>query len=177
MKKIMIVLTAVALAMGVNAASVNWKLQEAYTGTALEGQQVMAFNGADYAAVIDLLTTTGSETMDTALAGYRLGDTKTIINNRTQAVISTVALSDAPDLMFWVLFQDKSTDAGSAISWTAATDVTGIQYTPPESGSAFTLTSANFTNSGTIANIPEPTSGLLLLVGMGALALRRLKRA
>ncbi len=173
MKKIMMALTIAAIAIGVNAASVDWKFQEAGAGTSLVGQQVMAFNGADYAAVIDLLTVTGSESMDTALAGYRLGDTQSIINNRGAATITKVSVTDAPDTMFWVIFQDTSTAADSAIAWTAATDVKDLQYEPPTASTQYTLSSSSFTNSGTIANVPEPTSGLLLLVGMGALALRR----
>ena len=176
MKKLMVALAAVALAMGVNAASVDWKLQEAGKGATLVDQQVMAFSGSDYTTVIALLTETGSDDMGTELGKYRLGDTKTIANNRGTAIITATTVEDAPDSMFWVLFSDKSTDAGSKISWTAATDVKGAQYTPPQTGEAFGLTSASFANSGTIASVPEPTSGILLLVGIAGLALRR-KRA
>lgn len=78
--------------------------------------------------------------------------------------------------MFFMIFSEGSWDAGKAVTWTAATDVSGSFYEPPASGTAFGLTAANFTNSGTIAGVPESTSGLLMLVGLAGLALRR-KRA
>ena len=176
MKKMMIMLGAVAMAACVQAASVDWKVQEAGKGATMAGQTVMAFSGSDFADVVALLTVTGSETMDAALAGYRLGDTQTIINNRGTAIINPVAsANDAPASMFWVLFQDSSTASGSDIAWTAVTDVSANQYTPPQTGSPVTLTSASFVNTGTIATaaVPEPTSGLLMLVGLAGLALRR----
>lgn len=40
-------------------------------------------------------------------------------------------------------------------------------------GTTLGLSASDFTNSGTIANVPEPTSGLLMLVGLAGLALRR----
>ena len=75
-----------------------------------------------------------------------------------------------------MMFTDGSYDADKAVTWTAATDVSGSFYEPPASGTAFTLNAASFANSGTIADVPEPTSGLLMLIGMAGLALRR-KRA
>ena len=49
------------------------------------------------------------------------------------------------------------------VAQTSAADVIG----------AFTFNAASFANSGTIASVPEPTSGLLMLVGLAGLALRR----
>ena len=53
------------------------------------------------------------------------------------------------------------------------TDVSGSFYEPPAAGTTLGLSASDFTNSGTIANVPEPTSGLLMLVGLAGLALRR----
>ena len=63
-----------------------------------------------------------------------------------------------------------------AAGYTDVTDVSGSFYEPPASGTAFTFKADSFTNSGTIANVPEPTSGLLMLVGLAGLALRRGRR-
>ena len=55
-------------------------------------------------------------------------------------------------------------------------DVSGQVYTPPAtSPGVFEAVNSNFTQAGTVVAAPEPTSGLLMLVGLGALALRRRK--
>ena len=78
--------------------------------------------------------------------------------------------------MFWMIFSEGSYDGGKAVTWTVATDVSGYYYEPPASGTTFALNAASFANSGTIASVPEPTSGLLMLVGLAGLALRRGRR-
>lgn len=181
MKKIMIMLSAIAFAAVTQAASVSWKVTYAAQGTAWAGNgaTVMAFDGANYDTIIKLVTDTGSKTLASDLAGYSLGSS-TFKDNRGSAFASVVS-SDAPNSMFWMIFADGSTEAGSSVLWTAATDVTANQYTPPASGTQVALTGTNFANSGTIAkfeestsgDVPEPTSGLLLLVGAAGLALRR----
>ena len=174
MKKIMIMLGAIALAFGVQAASVSWKVTYAGEGAAwaANGATVMAFDAANYATIVELVTVSGSETLAADLAGYALGSA-TFSNNRGAASTAAVRTDDAPNSMFWMILADGSTDAGSSVLWTAATDVTASQYTPPSTGTALTLTATTFTNSGTIAAVPEPTSGLLMLVGLAGLALRR----
>ena len=168
-------LGAIALAFGVQAASVDWAVNYAGQGAtwAGNGATVMAFAGSDYDAIVDLVTVTGSETLAADLAGYAIGST-TFKNNRGAAT-GSASTTDAPNSMFWMIFADGSTEAGSSILWTAATDVTANQYTPPASGTQLAMTAANFANSGTIATaaVPEPTSGLLMLVGLAGLARRR----
>jgi hypothetical protein len=104
------------------------------------------------------------------------GSQVSISNNRGAAKATGTSTGVSGNSMFWVVFTDGSSAAGSAITWTAATDVSAYAY---EAGSqapgTFTATADAFTNTGTIASaaVPEPTSGLLMLVGLAGLALRR----
>ena len=173
---------AVALACAGQAASVDWKLNVAGQGADWKAANayVMAFNGSDYDAVIKLLTVDGSDNMATDLGAYALsgnGATQFAVGNNRGTATTSNSLSDgvAGDKMFFVVFTDGSMDAGKAISWTAATDISAYDYEAgnPSPGT-FAITAV--ANSGTIASVPEPTSGILLLVGMAGLALRR-KRA
>lgn len=182
MKKLMVVLAAVALAMGVNAASVDWNMTIAGKGKAYAdaGAFAMAFNGSDFATVINLLTVTGGNSLATDLGKLALakdGVTQfTFGNSRGSAKIATTSAQDPSGTeMFWVVFENGNMDANSSISWTDKTDVSASIYTPPATGTAFELSAANLANSGTIATaaVPEPTSGLLLLIGMAGMALRR----
>ena len=181
MKKLIMFAAAVALACAGQAASVDWKLNVAGQGATWKAANAyaMAFNGSDYAAVIKLLTVDGSDNMATDLGTYALknGDVTqfAIANSRGTASAAGQSTGVTGDTMFWVVFTEGSMDAGSTISWTAASDISAYDYEAgsPSPGS-FAITAVP--NSGTIASVPEPTSGILLLVGMAGLALRR-KRA
>ena len=185
MKKLIMFIGVAALAFAGQAASVDWGVSVASQGAAWSGNSafVMAFNGSDYDAVIKLLTVTGSDNMATDLGTYALGlsgsatPQASVSNNRGSAKASGTSTGVSGDKMFWVVFTEGSKDAGKAITWTAATDISAYDY---EAGSpapgTISLNAASFANTGTIASVPEPTSGILLLVGMAGLALRR-KRA
>ena len=177
MQKLIMFAAAVALAFAGQAATVDWKVTYAGKGAdwAANGATVMAFAGSDYADIVKLVTETGSDTLKADLQTKALGSS-TFSNARGTATTAAVAAENAPASMFFMIFSEGSWDAGKAVTWTAATDVSGSYYTPPATGKSFALTATNFANSGTIASVPEPTSGILLLVGMAGLALRR-KRA
>ena len=182
MKKLMVLVAAVPLACAGQAASVNWKMNISGKGDAWSGANayVMAFNGSDYDAVIKLLTVTGSENMATDLGTYALsltagGTSAAVSSSRGTAKASGTSDGITGDTMFWVVFTEGKMDAKSAIQWTTATDISAYDY---EAGSPApgTLTFTTAANSGTIASVPEPTSAMLLVLGMAGLALRR-KRA
>lgn len=179
MKKLIMLATVVALAIAGQAASVDWKMNVAGQGATWKAANayVMAFNGSDYSAVIKLLTVDGSDNMATDLGAYALaggGNTQfTVGNNRGTATTSASSSTGVTgDTMFWVVFTEGSMDAGKGIAWTAATDISAYDY-ELGSPSPGTFTFSSVANSGTIASVPEPTSGLLMLVGLAGLALRR----
>ena len=179
MKKMMIMLGAIALAAVTQAATVDWKLNVADKGATWSGAgaYVMAFNGSDYDAVINLLTVTGSENMASDLGAYALTGNSTtqfaVSSNRGTAITkNSLSAGVTGDDMFFVVFTEGSMDGGKAISWTDKANITAYDY---EAGnpSPGTYTFTSVANSGTIASVPEPTSGLLMLVGLAGLALRR----
>ena len=181
MKKLMFMLTAAIAAVSAQAASVDWSMTVASKGAEWSGNgaYVMAFNGSDYDAVIKLLTVDGSDNMATDLGAYALartaGGTQTSVSNsRGSAKASATSSGVTAETMFWVVFNEGSMDAAKAITWTAATNISAYDY---EAGSpapgTISLNATSFANSGTIASVPEPTSGLLMLVGLAGLALRR----
>ena len=178
MKKLIMFAVAIALACAGQAASVDWSMSIAGQGATLAGNGafVLAFAGSDYADIVKLVTVDGSDTLQADLAAKALATSSAVKNNRGNATASG-ALENSPASVFWMMFSDGSYDGGKTVTWTAATDVSGSFYEPPASGTAFGLNAASFANSGTIANVPEPTSGLLMLVGLAGLALRRRRRA
>ena len=177
MKKLMIMLGAIACAIGAQAVAVTWSMTVASKGAEWVGNNafVYAFNGSDYDAVIKLLTVDGSENMATDLGAYTLGDSIAVSNNRGSAKVNATGTDGVTgNTMFWVVFTDGSLDAAKAITWTAATDVSSYTYEPPSATpGTLSLNASSFANSGTIASVPEPTSGLLMLCGLAGLALRR----
>ncbi len=175
MKKLIMLAAVAALAFAGQAATVDWKINYAGQGSAWKsnGAFALAFDGADYDAVTKLITVTGSDTLQADLASYALGSAVTFGSTKGAATTVAQGIDGAPSTMFIVIFDEASYDAGKSVLYTAATDVSGSYYEPPASGTAFTFKAADFTNSGTIASVPEPTSGLLMLVGLAGLALRR----
>ena len=168
MKKIMFTLAVALIATMTQAAYVSWKV----TNASYANKNVMAFNASQMSAVTALLTA-GGESMVSDLTAVSQGSATA--NNR--GVASGTGTS-AESSMFFVVFDTTA----NTYAMTAAQDVSGSMYTPPNSSpGTFGVTADKFTTSGTIGSggggesggTPEPTSGMLLLVGSAMLALRR----
>ena len=169
----MMAAAVIALALSANAMAVSWK----YSATKDDvGQQVYLVLGdtakadwADIAAVAaesaKLETKEGSVAHGTvAKAGTKytaLGDANSsLIDSKTKNY-------------YYVLVNT----AGNQFKVSDVIPGTGI-YDPDnkESGEQQTITSSNFTGewkSFSGGDVPEPTTGLLMLVGLAGLALRR----
>ena len=200
MKKLMIALGVVVLAAGVQAASFTWKTGN-YTNV-LNPDGSAITTAADYAALMNggnivlvLLADGTYEGGMTALVGTE-GGTASFKTSGAATIkygLSTTFKFDGESGLLkngdkvGVAYQDAS----GALSQLIITDTTGADLGKVDSvytisglsddtwqGEYFTFTSTGTSTAKTYitASVPEPTSGLLLLLGMAGLALKR-KRA
>lgn len=169
MKKLIIGMLAVAFAATVQAASVAWGLEKDSAKT-FGNLTAYAVNGSDYSAVTALLTT-GGASVETDFNAYVIDSVA--LNSRGAG--SSEATGVTGTSLAWFIFADDKIQDGSSYSTTGAMDVSAYVYTPPQSSPGeFTFQVSSFTTTGApIGNVPEPTSGLLMLLGMAGLALKR----
>ena len=179
MKKLIMMLAVVCSIGMAQAASVNWQFGK---DTAYNGYTVYAFDSADSATVLAALGAFDADALST-VEGLALSSAEVKKGN---AKSDGVDVGNATSLMLLAI--NGVFESGKEFSY-GMLDITGSLYTPPETGKPSAVL-ASFSNSGTITAatipdgpsdpdtpaVPEPTSGLLMLVGLGALALRR-KRA
>jgi len=182
MKKLVILAAVVALGLSSQAASMDWNMAVASTA---KGYQTMFFDYNDLAAVQAILDAGGDSTL-TSLEGYALanGTKKEFATGSKSTSLTSQAFSDIAKGtdVFAIVFDTKSTSAiksemtyGMSGKFSTASSIYDGNADPPEaSPGAFTFNLASGLTTGTIGGaVPEPTSGLLMLVGLGALALRR----
>ena len=169
MKKMMIIAALALVASFANAATVNWMVSggtaaqvgfDVYLVTAIDSAWQ---SGADVAA---------------AAAALGTGTSGSVVKNgRTYIVASTAAsgegiTADSMKNAYFVLVQSDDAKEFTYISADLSASVFGDTDAPK---AAFGTTTAALL-AGTSANfaaVPEPTSGLLMLLGMAGLALRR----
>ena len=184
MKKLMLALAAGVLAVSANAASINWTATKGYlydggdstkvtSGTAYlvlasysQGDLVSAFAAAngDAATTLASITTLGT------------GDIGS--NARIATGTGSTTSTSAVDVYFVVFNDDKM-----YISGTATSEYDGLQQEHTVGFATMTASSKQtfqatdgYSGAGWYSAVPEPTSGLLLLLGVAGLALKR-KRA
>lgn len=169
MKKLTLMIGVIALAMGVQAAAVDWQV----SGTAAtENYNVYLLTSiADsYESVADI-----------ANAALISG---TIAKNgrnyyATGNAVSDAITKDSMKEVYWVIVDGS----GAPTSYNyVKTDMSAFVYDPDNQesspGNFNSVTAADMLagSSGSFGAVPEPTSGLLVLLGMAGLALKR-KRA
>ena len=176
MKKLLIAVAVACAAMFANAAAVGWSAGNImnYKGDAymffIDGQ-----NGASISAVTTALDKGES------VASMAMG--QNVVNDAGQANISantagqpTVA-SNATYTGFFVLFDNA--DLAKATKYVVISGATGLTKTVNSTAAIVTFSAGNVANIVNTASnwktlpTPEPTSGLLMLIGCAALGLRR----
>ena len=169
MKKFVVALAAVATAMAVQAASVDWGA----SGTVYDWNNFMAPEGtiAFYEAS-NMSTPLATLTLDSdgAFAGVVTGT-----DQANWVARLTINNFDGGGSYYrdYAFYMDSITHSGAP---DAATYLSGLGSTIGDSFSADLDLMAKPASQGYTAAVPEPTSGLLLILGMAGLALRR-KRA
>ena len=169
MKKIMIIAALASSAGFAKAASVDWQITG---GTADQvGYSVYIVAALDE-------TWTGASDIAAAALALGTGTSGTLAKNgRVYTVAKTTANGDSitADSMknaYVVLVTDSTADSYKYVKTDLSSYVYGETDTPP--GTFGTTTAALLAGtSGSYAAVPEPTSGLLMLLGVAGLALRR----
>ncbi|MBP3406410.1 MAG: PEP-CTERM sorting domain-containing protein [Kiritimatiellae bacterium] len=170
MKKLMILAAIAMLATVTNAAAVGWTIMGA---SAFKNGDYSVFvvgnNGVTDAAQIVALVAAGTD-----VSGYAFAD-----GTVSASGVATVTAANSGKS---ISYSGSGTDSYSAFAVIWAEDGKSASYTSLATISmandsqsktfAFGNQSANLGNN-TFAVVPEPTSGLLMLVGLGAIALRR----
>ena len=191
MKKLMFGLALAAVAFGAQAAKIDWAIDaksiQTETGGNMSGETayLLMFDTAAAASSYQAGLADGTIKISDATAAAIDSATSTYTTTKSAGKIDkrtvTVSSADAGDKAYFAIFVADT--ANNKFMMGAASqgqfyepgdtnfgDASGVQF----SSARFSATGTTGwnTNGGT-SPIPEPTSGLLLLVGAGMLALRR----
>ena len=183
MRKLMLFAACAMLAAVTQAASVGWTLAGA-TAFANDAYQffVIGQNGATSIATITALLDAG-----TSVDSYAFGSGTVAGNGAANVTAATSGKSlDAGTYTGFFVVYDAASPTSGSTKYAVVSGATGLTKTIAATtasvafagGNASTTlnNASNWKSFGPTSGAPEPTSGLLLLVGAGILGLRR-KRA
>lgn len=186
MKKLIIAVVAVAMAVVTNAASFKWSLPEGriFDGTGATGS-------AGYSPTVGLTAylfdagVYSQETLVSALGGAgadyskAIAGASTVVNSAARVEVKsfTYDVSASFDAYFVIVGDGKVFISDSIASGIQASAAQTIDFESVSTASRSTFTSGTFAANGagwyTTAAVPEPTSGLLMFLGIAPLALKR----
>ena len=196
MKKLMIMLGIAAIAVCSQAGYVAWNLTSVTgpDGNALGTGSAYVFfvestTKYDTSGIAATLEGKGASALQTAMAGAGFSYTSSDItaaagtwsyNDTTASKIdqSSLGLSgNTKYSVYAVIFDTETITDESKFYVTTASSAAQTYGDSAGTTRAFAIgaqgASATASNWHSVAGVPEPTSGLLMLVGLGALALRR----
>ena len=189
MKKIMFMLGVAACAVGVQAATVSWALTGVNSGGSGVDGYAYVFNNktGTYKSPDALKTELAKYTTATAMQEFLDANSLTALNGAVSGgavdvsgvdlTASGLPAATSGTRIFAVVFDSATitddskyyvTDMSSGVKTPAASTTNNAKFTIASQASATSGAGAWKTVSA-----PEPTSGLLMLLGMAGLALRR----
>lgn len=180
MKKLMIALAAVALAAVAQAASVYWTATNVYAGNTTDKVSGIAYFLTTSMASTDSWAgySTAQEFKDALSGKYSFTPSAAGTYSKTSAnavANASLGLEDATAYTAYLLIFDTATITDTSKYYITNTkDFSTLGGTSTTSIAFGTQKTASQAAGGwqTVA-VPEPTSGLLLVLGMAGLALRR----
>ena len=167
MKKLAIVIAMATLAISVKAASVDWKVNGA---AAQENYSVYLLTSLEssYASVDALAAAAvGSATITKSGRNYTTGTVTS-----ADASITKASMENA----YLVIVSSSSASSYNYVKADLSAytyDVNAQETAPTTPFGGFTAAQLAAGTSANFAAVPEPTSGLLMLLGVAGLALRR----
>ena len=188
MKKLMVAAAIAVAAVVSQAAQVQWTANYIYTpetigGTSpqkLAGAYYMCFLTEDVNGVWDktisiddatALAAAGKFNGDDGLLAYAAKKgTMTTAGSVSSGMLTGYGAGDSPVKGFLIILDTASVDTADKFMITA--EATTGSFTK-DSTTAKVAAGSQAANSWQTVNIPEPTSGLLLLLGVAGMALRR----
>ena len=189
MKKLMIVFALAAVGLGVQAAQIDWSIDaksvKTESGDNMMGETayLMMFDTAAAATAYQAGLADGSISIATATAAAIDHATSTYTTAKKAGLIDkrtvTVASADPGDKAYFAILVADTANNKFAMGLASQ----GQFYEPGDAAygdaSGVAFVSSSFSATGPTgwntngSSVPEPTSGLLLLVGAGLIALRR----
>ena len=182
MRKLIIAFAGIVAAVAVNAASMNWSLSYSYesgadtdSGPFANGWLVAIFDSGNAAtSTSDAITALLAGDAASAVSTYAVSTATTDADGAASRYGVTFSGNAGDTLTAFLVLFDAST-AASASNFIVSDAVSAVA---PLSGAAGTFDFDDFTKSASgtwtaTGAAPEPTSGLLMLLGMAGFALRR----
>lgn len=181
MKKLIMIVSAVVIGLTANASTVTWGISSALDTTKFaDGSKVYLFNGQTISeSFATWATTQSSYTFDSVKAA--LGDNLSELNGAENTLTLASGIASDNGKTVTSFGADSKTGAYYVYAVVIADDGKAVAITTSAKkltiGAAATPAQAKWASSGfatyTATNVPEPTSGLLLLLGVAGMALRR----
>lgn len=171
MKKLMIMLAAVCMAVAANASTFSWGISGALDATTFEsGTAYLFYTSASTLSLPDtssFATKTSFTQADITSSGVTLYGTGAVVDGEFLSAAEDVkSLGGSTGVKRF--YMAVISDDGKNVAIVTSTKTARIM-------AATTAAAASWNSSqfATYTAVPEPTSGLLMLVGLAGLALRR----